>query len=223
MERDCQHGLYKAGMGSSRVLSDFAEKYGSKNRVLAGFGIGGKSGKEKVSALFGGPVSWALISMRDRIYRDWPASERSWKGACSSGGRKAEGSGEPRAKAHGSWPRGRGGQKAPSIPSPNRYLRFESHHASMEWSMLVLSIPFLSVDISLRLRKVSYFEGGLIDSCQLETVIMKKKKGKKECQEEKNCGGAFLVHSNQKHFWMAYETLYLLVAMQDRAIIDIIV
>ncbi|GJX20956.1 hypothetical protein Tco_0223633 [Tanacetum coccineum] len=47
MERDCQHGLYKAGMGSSRVLSDFAEKYGSKNRVLAGFGIGGKSGKEK--------------------------------------------------------------------------------------------------------------------------------------------------------------------------------
>ncbi|GKB36299.1 hypothetical protein Tco_0881241 [Tanacetum coccineum] len=48
MERDCQHGLYKAGMGSSRVLSDFAEKYGSKNRVLAGFGIGGKSGKEKV-------------------------------------------------------------------------------------------------------------------------------------------------------------------------------
>ncbi|GJR54037.1 hypothetical protein Tco_1404558 [Tanacetum coccineum] len=49
MERDCQHGLYKAGMGSSRVLSDFAEKYGSKNRVLAGFGIGGKSGKEKVS------------------------------------------------------------------------------------------------------------------------------------------------------------------------------
>ncbi|GKF20276.1 hypothetical protein Tco_0068914, partial [Tanacetum coccineum] len=33
--------------GSSRVLSDFAEKYGSKNRVLAGFGIGGKSGKEK--------------------------------------------------------------------------------------------------------------------------------------------------------------------------------
>ncbi|GJU20251.1 hypothetical protein Tco_1153593 [Tanacetum coccineum] len=50
MERDCQHGLYKAGMGSSRVLSDFAEKYGSKNRVLAGFGIGGKSGKEKSSA-----------------------------------------------------------------------------------------------------------------------------------------------------------------------------
>ncbi|GKC54893.1 hypothetical protein Tco_1077638 [Tanacetum coccineum] len=49
MERDCQHGLYKAGMGSSRVLSDFAEKYGSKNRVLAGFGIGGKSGKEKVA------------------------------------------------------------------------------------------------------------------------------------------------------------------------------
>ncbi|GKB25077.1 hypothetical protein Tco_0864478 [Tanacetum coccineum] len=49
MERDCQHGLYKAGMGSSRVLSDFAEKYGSKNRVLAGFGIGGKSGKEKRS------------------------------------------------------------------------------------------------------------------------------------------------------------------------------
>ncbi|GJR46139.1 hypothetical protein Tco_1314242 [Tanacetum coccineum] len=49
MERDCQHGLYKAGMGSSRVLSDFAEKYGSKNRVLAGFGIGGKSGKEKDS------------------------------------------------------------------------------------------------------------------------------------------------------------------------------
>ncbi|GJV33026.1 hypothetical protein Tco_1393426 [Tanacetum coccineum] len=49
MERDCQHGLYKAGMGSSRVLSDFAEKYGSKNRVLAGFGIGGKSGKEKES------------------------------------------------------------------------------------------------------------------------------------------------------------------------------
>ncbi|GKB32358.1 retrovirus-related pol polyprotein from transposon TNT 1-94 [Tanacetum coccineum] len=48
MERDCQHGLYKAGMGSSRVLSDFAEKYGSKNRVLAGFGIGGKSGKEKL-------------------------------------------------------------------------------------------------------------------------------------------------------------------------------
>ncbi|GJZ77500.1 hypothetical protein Tco_0642172, partial [Tanacetum coccineum] len=47
MERDCQHGLYKAGMGSSRVLSDFAEKYGSKNRVLAGFGIGGKSGKGK--------------------------------------------------------------------------------------------------------------------------------------------------------------------------------
>ncbi|GJZ83981.1 hypothetical protein Tco_0649154, partial [Tanacetum coccineum] len=47
MERDCQHGTYKAGMGSSRVLSDFAEKYGSKNRVLAGFGIGGKSGKEK--------------------------------------------------------------------------------------------------------------------------------------------------------------------------------
>ncbi|GKG43919.1 hypothetical protein Tco_0483012, partial [Tanacetum coccineum] len=48
MERDCQHGLYKAGMGSSsRVLSDFAEKYVSKNRVLAGFGIGGKSGKEK--------------------------------------------------------------------------------------------------------------------------------------------------------------------------------
>ncbi|GJT85361.1 hypothetical protein Tco_1067078, partial [Tanacetum coccineum] len=51
MERDCQHGLYKAGMGSSRVLSDFAEKYGSKNRVLAGFGIGGKSGKEKVYKL----------------------------------------------------------------------------------------------------------------------------------------------------------------------------
>ncbi|GJW39754.1 hypothetical protein Tco_0065599 [Tanacetum coccineum] len=47
MRGDCQHGLYKAGMGSSRVLSDFAEKYGSKNRVLAGFGIGGKSGKEK--------------------------------------------------------------------------------------------------------------------------------------------------------------------------------
>ncbi|GJV10692.1 reverse transcriptase domain-containing protein [Tanacetum coccineum] len=46
-----QHGLYKAGMGSSRVLSDFAEKYGSKNRVLAGFGIGGKSGKEKVYKL----------------------------------------------------------------------------------------------------------------------------------------------------------------------------
>ncbi|GJW57395.1 hypothetical protein Tco_0104126, partial [Tanacetum coccineum] len=37
--------------GSSRVLSDFAEKYGSKNRVLAGFGIGGKSGKEKVYKL----------------------------------------------------------------------------------------------------------------------------------------------------------------------------
>ncbi|GJW33017.1 hypothetical protein Tco_0053049 [Tanacetum coccineum] len=36
---------------SSRVLSDFAEKYGSKNRVLAGFGIGGKSGKEKVYKL----------------------------------------------------------------------------------------------------------------------------------------------------------------------------
>ncbi|GJX42092.1 hypothetical protein Tco_0257082 [Tanacetum coccineum] len=36
--------------GSSRVLSDFAEKYGSKNRVLAGFGIGGKSGKEKTQA-----------------------------------------------------------------------------------------------------------------------------------------------------------------------------
>ncbi|GKE95763.1 hypothetical protein Tco_1580618, partial [Tanacetum coccineum] len=35
------------GWVSSRVLSDFAEKYGSKNRVLAGFGIGGKSGKEK--------------------------------------------------------------------------------------------------------------------------------------------------------------------------------
>ncbi|GJV72916.1 ribonuclease H-like domain-containing protein [Tanacetum coccineum] len=51
MERDCQHGLYKAGMGSSRVLSDFAEKYGSKNRVLAGFGIGGKSGKEKDSVV----------------------------------------------------------------------------------------------------------------------------------------------------------------------------
>ncbi|GKA65238.1 hypothetical protein Tco_0764945, partial [Tanacetum coccineum] len=48
MERDCQHGLYKAGMGSSRVLSDFAEKYGSKKKTgcwLAG--IGGKSGKEK--------------------------------------------------------------------------------------------------------------------------------------------------------------------------------
>ncbi|GJR70844.1 hypothetical protein Tco_0016909 [Tanacetum coccineum] len=53
MERDCQHGLYKAGMGSSRVLSDFAEKYGSKNRVLAGFGIGGKSGKEKFSPMWG--------------------------------------------------------------------------------------------------------------------------------------------------------------------------
>ncbi|GKC17530.1 hypothetical protein Tco_1014312 [Tanacetum coccineum] len=52
MERDCQHGLYKAGMGSSRVLSDFAEKYGSKNRVLAGFGIGGKSGKEKPDSTF---------------------------------------------------------------------------------------------------------------------------------------------------------------------------
>ncbi|GJR59552.1 hypothetical protein Tco_1501714 [Tanacetum coccineum] len=37
--------------GSSRVLSVFAEKYGSKNRVLAGFGIGGKSGKEKVYKL----------------------------------------------------------------------------------------------------------------------------------------------------------------------------
>ncbi|GJX84625.1 hypothetical protein Tco_0335399 [Tanacetum coccineum] len=38
--------------GSSRVLSDFAEKYGSKNRVLAGFGIGGKSGKEKMQKEF---------------------------------------------------------------------------------------------------------------------------------------------------------------------------
>ncbi|GJR12463.1 hypothetical protein Tco_0795115 [Tanacetum coccineum] len=51
MERDCQHGLYKAGMGCCRVLCDFAEKYGSKNRVLAGFGIGGKSGKEKVETV----------------------------------------------------------------------------------------------------------------------------------------------------------------------------
>ncbi|GJU92752.1 hypothetical protein Tco_1317508 [Tanacetum coccineum] len=39
--------------GSSRVLSDFAEKYGSKNRVLAGFGIGGKSGKEKLQGRYG--------------------------------------------------------------------------------------------------------------------------------------------------------------------------
>ncbi|GJV75875.1 hypothetical protein Tco_1507459 [Tanacetum coccineum] len=59
MERDCQHGLYKAGMGSSRVLSDFAEKYGSKNRVLAGFGIGGKSGKEKVYKLGGELAVWS--------------------------------------------------------------------------------------------------------------------------------------------------------------------
>ncbi|GJV16125.1 putative ribonuclease H-like domain-containing protein [Tanacetum coccineum] len=56
MERDCQHGLYKAGMGSSRVLSDFAEKYGSKNRVLAGFGIGGKAG--------------------ERVYTSWVVTER---------------------------------------------------------------------------------------------------------------------------------------------------
>ncbi|GJW73403.1 hypothetical protein Tco_0132773 [Tanacetum coccineum] len=35
--------------GSSRVLSDFfAEKYGSKNRVLAGFGIGGKAGERLI-------------------------------------------------------------------------------------------------------------------------------------------------------------------------------
>ncbi|GKB03277.1 hypothetical protein Tco_0831366 [Tanacetum coccineum] len=36
---------------SSRVLSNFTEKYGSKNRVLAGFGIGGKSGKEKLQSI----------------------------------------------------------------------------------------------------------------------------------------------------------------------------
>ncbi|GJS11139.1 hypothetical protein Tco_0357452 [Tanacetum coccineum] len=60
MERDCQHGLYKAGMGSSRVLSDFAEKYGSKNRVLAGFGIGGKVGKEKV-------YNWAVYCDRREV------------------------------------------------------------------------------------------------------------------------------------------------------------
>ncbi|GJT62297.1 hypothetical protein Tco_1005830 [Tanacetum coccineum] len=58
MERDCQHGLYKAGMGSSRVLSDFAEKYGSKNRVMLGFGIGGKSGKEKIGGLVRGRGGW---------------------------------------------------------------------------------------------------------------------------------------------------------------------
>ncbi|GJQ92404.1 hypothetical protein Tco_0003543 [Tanacetum coccineum] len=64
MERDCQHGLYKAGMGSSRVLSDFAEKYGSKNRVLAGFGIGGKSGKEKRS--MGAKTGWLAVGIAGR-------------------------------------------------------------------------------------------------------------------------------------------------------------
>ncbi|GJU69583.1 hypothetical protein Tco_1255842 [Tanacetum coccineum] len=64
MERDCQHGLYKAGMGSSRVLSDFAEKYGSKNRVLAGFGIGGKAG--------------------ERVYTSWVVTEREFVEECLS-------------------------------------------------------------------------------------------------------------------------------------------
>ncbi|GJY97739.1 hypothetical protein Tco_0514649 [Tanacetum coccineum] len=46
MERDCQHGLYKAGWRkSSRVLSDFAGEVWEQNRVLAGFGIGGRLGK----------------------------------------------------------------------------------------------------------------------------------------------------------------------------------
>ncbi|GJZ72167.1 hypothetical protein Tco_0636018 [Tanacetum coccineum] len=67
MERDCQHGLYKAGMGSSRVLSDFAEKYGSKNRVLAGFGIGGKSGKEKFMVPAGSSC-WELLRVAKTPY-----------------------------------------------------------------------------------------------------------------------------------------------------------
>ncbi|GJT21377.1 hypothetical protein Tco_0891314 [Tanacetum coccineum] len=46
MERDCQHGLYKAGMGSIKGCSDFAEKYGGKNRAWR-FWIGREdSGKE---------------------------------------------------------------------------------------------------------------------------------------------------------------------------------
>ncbi|GKA26467.1 reverse transcriptase domain-containing protein, partial [Tanacetum coccineum] len=47
---DCQHGLYKAGMGSSRVLSDFAEKYGSKNRVLGWFWYWREEWERKVYA-----------------------------------------------------------------------------------------------------------------------------------------------------------------------------
>ncbi|GJT75378.1 hypothetical protein Tco_1042103 [Tanacetum coccineum] len=100
MERDCQHGLYKAGMGSSRVLSDFAEKYGSKNRVLAGFGIGGKSGKEKhggpeesgVKDLFGCEVLHLDVPRRVNFAMTFdyalstsiPFFEILWPGQCPS-------------------------------------------------------------------------------------------------------------------------------------------
>ncbi|GKC45026.1 hypothetical protein Tco_1062748 [Tanacetum coccineum] len=53
--------------GSSRVLSDFAEKYGSKNRVLAGFGIGGKSGKEK-EAEYAGLKEAEYVSLNKAKY-----------------------------------------------------------------------------------------------------------------------------------------------------------
>ncbi|GKF65608.1 hypothetical protein Tco_0192125, partial [Tanacetum coccineum] len=45
MERDCQHGLYKAGGRNSRVDEMILERRSMGAKQGAGFGIGGKIGK----------------------------------------------------------------------------------------------------------------------------------------------------------------------------------